>query len=258
MGIRRPDREGWRCGRGAQRYPCSLSLMLGAAPLTQGIGSRWTRELIQYSSQSGYAKLKPTGLGGKFDNRNPSHKMLMSVLGGMSESERQHVQARVRASMDAQVVNEGRHQGGRAPYGYQVVDADIRIRVRRPRSFGCGCWPSMRHRLRWCGGFSLSTWLAKVIGPLPAGSTATASHVLPRAGRIKTGTACPTVGKAARCARSWRTLATPAMHSSAAGRGTRWCSTLRILRPGMGPVPASQTRSGGPLASARAPGDRLG
>ncbi|MEU4806619.1 recombinase family protein [Actinosynnema sp. NPDC023587] len=61
-------------------------------------------------------------LGGKFDARNPSHKMLMSVLGGMSESERQHVQARVRAAMDAQVVNEGRHQGGRAPYGYNVVD----------------------------------------------------------------------------------------------------------------------------------------
>jgi hypothetical protein len=61
-------------------------------------------------------------LGGKFENRNPSHKMLMSVLGGMSESERQHVQARVRAAMDAQVVNEGRHQGGRAPYGYKVVD----------------------------------------------------------------------------------------------------------------------------------------
>jgi len=61
-------------------------------------------------------------LGGRFDSRNASHKMLMSVLGGMSESERQHVQARVRAAMDAQVVNEGRHQGGRAPYGYTVVD----------------------------------------------------------------------------------------------------------------------------------------
>ncbi|GLY71235.1 recombinase family protein [Amycolatopsis taiwanensis] len=61
-------------------------------------------------------------LGGKFDARNPSHKMLMSVLGGMSESERQHVQARVRAAMDSQVINEGRHQGGRAPYGYTVMD----------------------------------------------------------------------------------------------------------------------------------------
>jgi DNA invertase Pin-like site-specific DNA recombinase len=61
-------------------------------------------------------------LGGKYDPRNPSHKMLMSQLGAMSESERQHVQARVRAAMDAQVVNEGRHQGGRAPYGYVTVD----------------------------------------------------------------------------------------------------------------------------------------
>ena len=61
-------------------------------------------------------------LGGQFDSRNPSHKMLMSVLGGMSESERQHVQARVRSAMDAQVINEGRHQGGRAPYGYVVID----------------------------------------------------------------------------------------------------------------------------------------
>ncbi|WP_433873771.1 recombinase family protein [Saccharopolyspora sp. CA-218241] len=61
-------------------------------------------------------------LGSRFDDRNPSHKMLMSVLGGMSESERQHIQARVRAAMDAQVLNEGRHQGGRAPYGYVVAD----------------------------------------------------------------------------------------------------------------------------------------
>lgn len=62
-------------------------------------------------------------LAGKFDAHNASHKMLMSMLGGLSESERQHVQARVRAAMDAQVINEGRFQGGRAPYGYIVVDA---------------------------------------------------------------------------------------------------------------------------------------
>lgn len=61
-------------------------------------------------------------LGGRFDSKNPSHKMLISVLGGMSEPERQHIQARVRAAMDAQVLNEGRHQGGRAPFGYMVVD----------------------------------------------------------------------------------------------------------------------------------------
>ncbi|WP_439381540.1 recombinase family protein [Amycolatopsis lexingtonensis] len=61
-------------------------------------------------------------LGGPYQPRNPSHTMLMSLLGGISESERQHVQARVRASMDAQVISEGRHEGGRAPYGYIVID----------------------------------------------------------------------------------------------------------------------------------------
>ncbi|MGW4743039.1 recombinase family protein, partial [Nocardia xishanensis] len=61
-------------------------------------------------------------LGGRFDPRNVTHSMMMSMLGGLSESERQHVQQRTRASMDAQVLNEGRHQGGRAPYGYTVVD----------------------------------------------------------------------------------------------------------------------------------------
>lgn len=54
-------------------------------------------------------------------HRSPS-KSTMPSLSGMSESERQHVQARVRAAMDAQVLNEGRYQGGRAPYGYSVVD----------------------------------------------------------------------------------------------------------------------------------------
>lgn len=61
-------------------------------------------------------------LGGSYQPRNPSHTMLMSLLGGISESERQHVQARVRAAMDAQVISEGRHEGGRAPYGYIVAD----------------------------------------------------------------------------------------------------------------------------------------
>ncbi|WP_327116275.1 recombinase family protein [Nocardia sp. NBC_01730] len=61
-------------------------------------------------------------LGGRFDPRNVTHSMMVSMLGGLSESERQHVQQRTRASMDAQVLNEGRHQGGHPPYGYIVVD----------------------------------------------------------------------------------------------------------------------------------------
>ena len=55
----------------------------------------------------------------------------MSQLGAMSESECQHVRARVRAAMDAQVVNEGRHQGGlrtaelaHAPDGTVLLEGD--------------------------------------------------------------------------------------------------------------------------------------
>jgi hypothetical protein len=49
--------------------------------------------------------------------------MAMTITGGLSKSERQHVQRRVRAAMAAQVLIDGKHQGGRAPYGYVVVDA---------------------------------------------------------------------------------------------------------------------------------------
>jgi hypothetical protein len=84
-------------------------------------------------------------LGGKFEARNPSHKMLMSVLGGMSESERQHVQARVRAAMDAQVLNKaGTRAAGRPTAMWWPMAGRTRTRARRPRDTGCGSWRSMR------------------------------------------------------------------------------------------------------------------
>ncbi|WP_202867430.1 recombinase family protein [Kribbella pittospori] len=61
-------------------------------------------------------------LGGRFDPENTVHDMAMTITGGLSKSERQHVQRRVRAAMAAQVLIDGRFQGGRAPYGYVVVD----------------------------------------------------------------------------------------------------------------------------------------
>ncbi|MFG1770700.1 recombinase family protein [Nocardia salmonicida] len=104
--LRNPDRgwtgivvgEGTRCWFGNQ-----FSLV---APRIHAYGvSIWVPEL-----------------GGRYDPDNVTHSMMMNMLGGLSESERQHVQQRTRASMDAQVLNEGRHQGGRPPYGYLVVD----------------------------------------------------------------------------------------------------------------------------------------
>src|SRR5215211_4445448 len=105
-------------------------------------------------------------LGGRFDSRNASHKMLMSVLGGMSESERQHVQARVRAAMDVQVVNEGRHQGGRAPYGYTVVDVvRIPIRGRQPKVTVFAYWPSTSRQRKSFGGSSRTIWTVEATAP---------------------------------------------------------------------------------------------
>lgn len=184
-------------------------------------------------------------LGGKFDARNPSHKMLMSVLGGMSESERQHVQARVRAAMDAQVVNEGRHQGGRAPYGYVVVDAGPHPNPRKA---------SEGFRLRVLAieeasavvvrRISPSTWTARGTGPSPTGSTGMAFRARPRGGRTRTVTGWQTAGRAARSGRSWTTRATPATRSLAARSDTRRCSTRRTLRRGTWSGSAGSPRTG--------------
>ncbi len=75
-------------------------------------------------------------LGGRYDPKNPSHAVLMSVLGGMSESERRHVQARVRAAMDAQVVNEGRHEAVARRTGTSWPTA-TRVLLRLARSARC-------------------------------------------------------------------------------------------------------------------------
>jgi DNA invertase Pin-like site-specific DNA recombinase len=142
-------------------------------------------------------------LGGKFEARNLSHKMLMSVLGGMSESERQHVQVRVRAAMDAQVVNEGRHQGGRAPYGYVVVDGGPHPNPRKAaEGSGCGSLTSSRSRRRSCSGSLRSTWTGTATGPSRTASTVRGSHAHPGAGRTRTAIASRTAGRARRFARS--------------------------------------------------------
>ncbi|WP_445183950.1 recombinase family protein [Pseudonocardia sp. Cha107L01] len=155
-------------------------------------------------------------LGGKFEARNPSHKMLMSVLGGMSESERQHVQARVRAAMDAQVVTEGRHQGGRAPYGYVVVDAGPH---QNPRKAAEG------YRLRVLAIEEASAEVVRRIFAeyLDGRGDRAIAHGLnrddvparPRGGRTRTATGSLTAGRAAPCDGSWTTLDTPGTRSSA-------------------------------------------
>jgi hypothetical protein len=195
-------------------------------------------------------------LGGWYDARNPSHKMLMSVLGGMSESERQHVQARVRAAIDAQVVNEGRHQGGRAPYGYTVVDGGPDPNPSGPPWVsGCGCWYWTRGRRRWWRGFSPSTWTGPGIERSRPGSTGTVSRARRRADRSRTGTGGATAGRAARSGRSWRIRATPATRCSAAGPigwCVRGCRHIRRSCPWPSSLkPSCVARRGQPAGSRR-------
>ncbi|MEV8371129.1 recombinase family protein [Kribbella sp. NPDC056861] len=70
-------------------------------------------------------------LGGRFDPENTVHDMAMTITGGLSKSERQHVQRRVRAAMAAQVLIDGRYQGGRPPYGYVVADGGVHPHPRK-------------------------------------------------------------------------------------------------------------------------------
>ncbi|WP_424186603.1 Hsp70 family protein [Actinokineospora sp. G85] len=105
-----------------------FTVALGAATISRN-------PAVERSAAYG-AELWMPELGGRYDPRNPSHKMLMSVPGGMSESERQHVQARARAAMDSQVLNEGR-QGAQGGSGTAAAEAARGDRGRcRPRRAG--------------------------------------------------------------------------------------------------------------------------
>lgn len=93
-------------------------------------------------------------LGGRFDQRNLSHKMLMGILGGNEQVRAQHVQARVRAAMDVQVVNEGvRSRQPAHPAIVSVADFTQVQLVRRSRSAGgirvSASWNV--HPTRWRG-----------------------------------------------------------------------------------------------------------
>lgn len=62
-------------------------------------------------------------LDGPFDPANPFHMPLLKMLAVHSKREVQRARHRVKASMRAQVSVQGRHLGGRPPYGYRLIDA---------------------------------------------------------------------------------------------------------------------------------------
>jgi hypothetical protein len=62
-------------------------------------------------------------VGGPIDADDPTHRALITLLGHQSRREVLRSRFRTTAAMRAQVLHQGRHQGGRPPYGYRLVDA---------------------------------------------------------------------------------------------------------------------------------------
>ncbi|MBB5868089.1 DNA invertase Pin-like site-specific DNA recombinase [Allocatelliglobosispora scoriae] len=62
-------------------------------------------------------------LNGPVDATNELHLSLLALLGVHSKREVQRSRFRAKAAMRAQVIEQGRHLGGRPPYGYRLVDA---------------------------------------------------------------------------------------------------------------------------------------
>jgi DNA invertase Pin-like site-specific DNA recombinase len=60
---------------------------------------------------------------GPVDFDDPRHLALIDLLGVRSQREVSRARFRTTAAMRAQVELQGRHQGGRPPYGYRLVDA---------------------------------------------------------------------------------------------------------------------------------------
>jgi site-specific DNA recombinase len=60
---------------------------------------------------------------GPVDLADPMHLALLMLLGAQSKQEVQRARFRTTAAMQAQAREQGRHLGGRPPYGYRLVDA---------------------------------------------------------------------------------------------------------------------------------------
>ena len=71
--------------------------------------------------------------------------------------------------MDAQVVNEGRHQGGRAPYGYKVVDGSPHPNPRKAEGYRLRVLAVDDPAAEWFAGSSRNTSTASVTARSRAG-----------------------------------------------------------------------------------------
>ena len=79
-------------------------------------------QTIRYLKGHGVAVWLPEA-NGPIDLDEPTHQALLMMLGHQSEREVLRFRMRTTAAMCAQAREQGRHLGGRPPYGYHLVDA---------------------------------------------------------------------------------------------------------------------------------------
>lgn len=84
-------------------------------------GEQWTQLAPVFAAHG--VQLWLPELNGPFDAGNEMHVSLVKLLGVHSRREVWRAQFRAKAAMRAQVAGQGRHLGGRPPYGYRLVDA---------------------------------------------------------------------------------------------------------------------------------------
>ncbi|WP_085067373.1 recombinase family protein [Catenuloplanes japonicus] len=133
-------------------------------------------------------------VGGPVDPANPAHEALLMLLGHQSEREVLRARYRTTTAMRAQARNQGRHLGGRPPYGYRLVDAGPHPNTAHAR------WGRRLHQLdadpdtadhvRWIFARRLDGWsTAAIARTLNADGIASPSQHDPGRNPHRTGTA---------------------------------------------------------------------
>ncbi len=80
---------------------------------------------------------------GPVDLSNPTHQALLMLLGAQAKQEVQRARFRTTAAMQAQAREQGRHLGGRPPYGYRIADAGPHPNRAHAARSGTGSGPTV-------------------------------------------------------------------------------------------------------------------
>jgi len=192
---------------------------------------------------------------GPVNLNDPTHRAPIMLLGHQSEREVLRARVRTTTAMCTQARDQGRHPGGRPPYGYRLTDAGPHPNRDHAR------WGRRLHRLdpdpttasdvRWI-------FAQRLAGPSTASiarpSTTAASPPSPPTTPSATVTAPAPVGRCGPSPRSWRIRATPVGRCGTGNaRSPRNRARRQTHPPRTGPGVEPQGRLGD-LQSAGAPG----